>query len=339
MNTNQKLDNLVKDKKVLFVTGSPFQALCAVEAIREFQIEDFRIINLEYKEDGRRVQVKNILDSYKIDFEQVVLSRFTFLSFFIKSFLCKSNYDIAFVGDIYAYDYRLFALSKTKRKGQIIYLDDGNATIDVLKGVPHLRISRFPIRLYIDYILRTVKNISKERAFYTIFDDIETQQYKIYSNSLSHLDIFKLNKKQRESVGYFIGTNPDGYRELFSLSIEEYQNMVQSVLMDLRRKVDTLVYIPHGKDYNNELMAFCQSNGIQYKIMGVNIEFYLLSIPDNINLIAGFTSTALFTIKKLFPNSVVANYVVSRETSLSSETISISEYYSKHGINKIIVEV
>lgn len=339
MNQNQQLYNLVKEKRVLFVIGSPFQALCAVEAIREFQIENFLIINLEFKEDNRRVQVKNILDTYKIDFEQVVLNSFTFISFFFKSFLRKSNYDIAFVGDIYAYDCRILALSKIKRNSKIIYLDDGNATVDVLKGVSHLCIGRFPIRLYLDHFLSKIKNKSKEIAFYTIFDDIETKQYKIYSNSFTHLDIFRLNKKNQGRVGYFIGTNPDGYRKVSCLSIDEYQNIVQSVLIDLRQKVDTLVYIPHGRDYNDELMDFCLSNGILYKKTGVSIEFYLLRTPYNFNLVAGFTSTALFTIKKLFPNTVVVNYVVSRETSPSSETISVSEYYSKHGIEKIFIEI
>lgn len=337
MNRNKQLFDLIRDKKVLFVIGSPFQALCAVEAIREFNIKNFSIICLEYWNDNRRTQVKNILDAYKLEFEQKVLSRCTFVSFFLKSFFHKPKYDIAFVGDIYAYDFRILALSKISRNSQIIFMDDGNTTIDILNGISHLRTRIFPIRLYLENIIRYVKNIPKEVSFYTIFDDIDTRNYKVFSNSLSHLDIFGNNKYNKERIGYFLGTNPAGYRQLYGISTEDYRCMVQNLLLEMKNIVGTLIYVPHGRDYNDEMESFCLSNGIQYKKLGVCIEYYLLSISDNIFLVAGFTSTALFTIKKVFPNCDVRNYILNKETSLSSEIKRVSDYYSKKGIENFFI--
>lgn len=322
----------LSNRSVIIIVGTPFQALCAIEAIKRFNIHNYKIYVWEYVNDNRRTQTFCILSHFDIEATPIIATRFTWLKHFVKDIWTKKSYDYAILGDVSTQDYRIYVLGKLKQASPILYLDDGSASIAVFQGLKSIGGGLFPYKKCIDKFVSLIKKLNNPRKFFTIFHDIPTQRYTLIANNFSHISSLQKNIPV-ENEYIFIGTSPQAYIKVYDITLEEYKQMAIKLLKQIKHQYQKVTYIPHGRDYDNILAPLCQENGIAYMRINVCIELHLLQRNTIISAVGGFTSTALFTIKKIFPKTMVYNYLPNKKSAYSNIYEQISEYYQKHGID------
>jgi len=311
--------------KAIFVVGSPFQALCAIEAIHYFEIDDYKVYIWEYEGDNRRFQCLNVFSSCNIKAEPIAANRFSIYKYMILNVFLHNSFDIAFLGDIDAAAYRWYSLPLLNRKAKIIYLDDGNSTIDILNDIKKSG-RRIKKNLY-EMLLCGYKSIKIEDSFFTLFYNVTNPPIRIFKNDFKYLMQRVQGYTLDYETGVFVGTASKGYMDVFNLSYEQYRVLLNEILIELKGRVKNLIYIPHGRDNDNSIKNFCDCNNIVYKKLDVCIEMFLLQNCNNImHLIAGFSSTSLFSLKKLFPDTRVINYCI-KENCIKKKSKITDSYY------------
>ena len=117
----------------IFVIATPLQCLCALEAIRELAIEDYKIV-FPYEQDKIRYrQVEKMLDLYNLNYEKtkvtvsnIYVGKMYLLSLFSVK---KRKYKRVFVGDNFNLLFSSIALSFLKFGGYVVYLDEDTIEI------------------------------------------------------------------------------------------------------------------------------------------------------------------------------------------------------------------
>ena len=120
----------------LIVIASPLQAICAVEAIKEYELRGYKILVL--KEGRRTIQVTRFLDEQGLDYDMIDYNR----SFVQK--ICdicglfmwhKLKYDYLFIGDLRLFTLRCYFMSYLRKGSKIVIIDDGNYLLVVLNNI------------------------------------------------------------------------------------------------------------------------------------------------------------------------------------------------------------
>lgn len=316
--------------RVAFVITSPFQALCCIEAIQQFNITSYHIYVMVYNGFNKREkQVVSLFNSYNINNISIrYCSKFSFVTFFITNII--PSFDVVFTGDFYSSSFVLFSVLNIKKGGDLVYLDDGNSTLGILMNqLETFKLNGFITKLIIaaTRLLFRLKNIDKKKTFYTIYSDIENSNYHIIPDFFSSLAV---NREMKINVVLFIGTSPSSFIRVNNINEEFYRKVLFDSLSSLSA-INKVIYIPHGQDTDSSVEKFCIDNGVEYRRTDTCIENYVLREGWNPIEIYGFTSSALFTLKKMYPQSHVTDIrIVSSEPNEEYEIIS--NYYSNHGI-------
>lgn len=286
--------------KSLFIINSPFQCLCMFEAIEHYSIVDFDVILRPDSVEKNNEMLGRILLEKGIEYRTVKMNHIIkdTLPYLFKR---KVRYDHFFIGDYYsggviAY---IYALMYARKKAQITYLDDGTVTLCVFSDPPTPRYKNYKIALLVKLfeILKIIKGVGKP-DFFTIFN-IESSKYKIERNLL---------KKIKQKVGnlpphdiYIIGTNFYQKEELFLTTISKLIYRIREMYKNQR-----IYYCPHRRNTNNEkLFKLLSEEGVEIFNTKVSVEYDFAENGINPLSIIGFGSTALFTLKMIFPNTSV----------------------------------
>ena len=320
----------------LFIIGTPLQAICAVEAIRDLKIDHYRFIVMIFYDNNRLDQTKAILDLYGITYSVVVINAYSFIKYLIKAPFKRKKFDRLFVGDYFVSDTIFYSLMYLKNESAIVYLDDGNLTIPFFNGALRYDSIIFRFKRILAKFLCSVKSISLLNNFYTMYSDLAPNKYNVRRNSLSHLiDKSKHRKQSVNDILYFIGTFTIGYAIEKNIGCDVLKRLLFEKLLELKSKYKKIIYIPHGRDTDIDIPEFCMSHGIEYKKLNTCIELYLLQKGVVDADFVGFSSSALYTIKLMLPNASVYNYVIN--SGKEDPYLDIDDYYSKQGINNICI--
>ena len=154
-------------------------------------------------------------------------------------------------------------------------------------------------------------------------------------NKLTCLSVKETNNSNNCIV--FVGTNTLAYLSEINISLQRYLCIIEITLKNIRQKYPNYkaIYIPHGRDNNQEIEKICEECSFEYKKLSTCIEFYLLKENIHPIYVVGFSSTALFTIKKIYADTIVENIVPNDLNSIEYE--NIKEYYEKNGIKTISI--
>ena len=166
--------------KALFLVGSPFQCLCAFEAINHYQISDsvFEIVSGNQSE--RDYQIFNLLNRKGYKFSKTEIRHSVLTPFvvrirnvyysFIRPYVFRNPiYDYLFIGDYrFGIDSGIQHLYEVRKGGKAVFLDDGAGTISVIKG---LYKPSDPVKKIIKYYYRLCeRNNIQTNIFFTIFN-------------------------------------------------------------------------------------------------------------------------------------------------------------------------
>lgn len=330
----------------VFVVGSPFQVLCAVEAIREFEINEYEFIFVYSPTEQRNKQTLAMLNDLKINFKSLDVTKFRASRILLnRNLVLKGDgkrYKRAFIGDYYQVLYQSIALSYMENNGSMIYLDDGSSSISIFH---HIKRRKGWKPACVDWLFQTIaklRHIDCNSLFYTIFSDIKDPQFIKYPNQFSHLFTSNAQEETKLACILFVGTNISAFCAVMGISETQFEHILTCKLKEIRAEYPTqkILYVPHGRDTNQNVAKICSQFEIEYKPLPICIEYYLYKKSIHLLAVYGFTSTALFNLRKMFPKIQIINYVIENKDSLYHIFYQDRAiYYERNGIKKVSVKL
>lgn len=329
---NNKEIYFANEEPSLFVIASPFQVLCAYCAITNLKIKDYLIFAIYEDNDKRNDQLFATLNHFKLNYKKVRLYEHAHFreTFSWNTIFGKKNgtcFSRAFVGDFRNTFYKALALKHLKKNGVIVYLDDGNISIDFLSGAFKLTKKLYFYNLFFSLISR-IRAIRMTEACYTIYYDIPTKM-TTKRNILE--PILTGCSKETFNKSYFIGTNPDSYCPDLNLTHDIYFAYLEKALKKMNDYASgsELYYVFHGRDKHiEETISILNKYGFHYLILNEIIEMYFARTGISPLMITGFMSSALYTVKQMSPKTKAIGFMTNNNFTYTN----IAKYYEKNGI-------
>lgn len=315
----------------VFVINSPFQALCTVAAIRQLQILQYKVIVTISTKNPRYGQLKSVLENFKIPFNQDVYKAKDFfkkIGAFIPHISC---YKRLFIGDFRYIDKLYIGARYVSNSSHVVHIDDGSVSIAFFKGVSSFKAKKNELVAY--NLFRILRKLKVHKNFLTIYTDIPNHNYNIEPLSLTTVSPLQL--KQKRGI-YIVGTNSNEYCKGLNIKRQTFLQKLEELIIYLQEDSsgNDIIYIPHGRDDSFDIQMLCKQHQIHYCKPHSPIELFLCTQEFSPLSIWGFTSSALYNLKKIYPSSKVVNIVYcSPLGGAALDTyLSISEYYEQNGI-------
>lgn len=322
----------------VFVVTSPFQALCAIAAIKQLEIKDYMMIAVLPENEDRNKQLLFFFEKEKIPFTPVaVRNSSTELRLLkIKALLCRrTKYRRLFVGDIRSITELCVGCQFVSNKASVVYLDDGNYTVSVLNGL-----ASFDKKGLFTKLLSRWRRITSYQHLLTIYGDIPNTTFLIESLYLENAFEYKSTHKDKIKKGiYIVGTNLRLYSKCVGITEDQYTLKLEDLFNQLcKEKTDEqIVFIPHGRDSSVYAKSLCEKYNVEFRPSSVMVELELYYQPNPPAVIYGYTSSALFNLKKMYPHTEVYNILFEPTVKGRDykEYEALSVYYEANGIRLI----
>ena len=321
----------------LFIVCSPFQVLCALEAIEKFDIKEYKFL-LNLISDPRNKQLFNLLNEKKIDYEIIDFSCRTDISYKLKLSLLIprwNKFKRAFIGDYRSREFHYIAFKKLSNNSSIVFLDDGNCNVPLLEGIKKPLFSNKNI---LKKLLFSFRNINYGKYIFTQYADIDRGLFEIMSNDFTYLSN---DNNSKNLLGIcIVGTNPDRFAWGYGMSLDDFWVEMEKILLMIKKDNPNkdIYYVPHGRDAFPNMQILCKKNGVRFIKAETTVELFLISQRVSPEIVYGLNSSALFSIKKIMPNTKVKNLLYTRPCQFLDDHIAIANYYQKHGIETIKLE-
>lgn len=322
-------------KKSLIIVASPFQLLCAINAIREYSILEYKIILIQSE---RLDQMEDIAKYFKLKWEVqppiVFKKKFGTLRLAKKALHpLKNNYDNLIVGDVRDVNLMLKGLSIGKLFKKIIIVDDGNIMLSYFSGT---MITSFRSKIYWQ-LLQFVAKLRKITIEYFTIYNADSSKFNIKKN---HLQLQNSNNAKKEVI-FFVGTNSHVHCDYYGYKKEMYLDILKAILSKIANESTTQIeYIAHGRESFPDVKSICDSLAISYVRPKNCIELYVLENNIDLKYVYGFGSSALYNLKLIYPNANVYNIkLFGNDKSKIAEMDSVSKAYNSIGIEDYDLEI
>jgi hypothetical protein len=318
--------------KTLFIIESPFQVLCAFEAIDHFKVQYYDI-KILYIEKTTLKNIENILIEKGIPYTKEYAPHLIYdvMPLFFNR---HKYYDRIFIG--YYFNLTSFALASIHAsfRSKVYYLDDGTQALKIFHPAFNKRFNTLRSQLLQSlFTIVFAMKFTQKFSFFTIYD-VDSKKYNIVRNEL--LLLRTCIKSEIDGI-YILGTNPSAlefkdhsYHELF-IQLHKY--------LKQNHPSHHIYYCPHRRDINNEYInKLCWELGITIFDTKVSVEYDFSLKKINPVLIIGFTSNALFTLKMIFPNTLIKSIKYDLKSNSLNESKQLTEkVFDRNGIS--IVDV
>lgn len=326
------LDSKFKGKKAAFVIScSPFQIMCMIEAIKAFEPADYRVFMCyDNKEIPRKKQALTLLEQYNIKFEEesfnyriTKLDRLKMLKPVLKGF------DQVFIGDCCNELLIYKATRFVSNGGTMIYLDDGTSTIQFFNGLYQIEGN---LRRYYDFVAK-IRHLDFDRYNFTIYKGLDDGRHVCLLNNFKFFSSQQLGKEETKNI-VLLGIDSNYFCREEQIPVDVFMAELRKIILGLKEKYpsERIVYVPHGKDTSNVPKQLCEELDVDFRPTSISVEMFLLDVPYRPKAVYGFSSSALYNLKLLFPSADVVNYTFSGNTPLSDRAENAALYYEQHGI-------
>ena len=301
----------MENKKNLFVINSPLQLLNSIEAIYKFELKNIIIVAIYNRSIKNIEQIEAQLG--KINCDEIV--RFNplkegKLKGYVKliRYLKKYSYEYIFLGELE--DFRFRAIVANLNKTNLFLVDEGSATVALYEStIKKDRINRFKFKS-LKFIFNGLKiNIKDNINFFTYYDFNPLKKGLVIKNNLEYLkkDFIK-NELDYEDTLFFL------FQPLHIFSDnKEFKNSLKRVIKKNKNK--NIVSIPHREDKETIEIIKDIDNRINILELNQPIEKYFLQLGIYPKYLILYSSTALTTLKILFPNCLV-EYLKNKKPNL-----------------------
>lgn len=344
-----------------FIVCSPFQLLCAIEAIHEFEIEDYKFVFCLNQGWKRNEQMFSMAKQLNVDYD-LIWNGDNENEYFdwtkdVFRIQAQGKYGRVFIADYHGAYYHIIVPLYAKKGAVIAYLDDGNSSILFLKGIiKERKPSNWRKRLNWYRNKKNVVELYRQRrvvkalqdleiygaeSFFTLYSDIRTRKFAIYPNKLAYISSSYKKEDTRLSLILIVGAAVESYANAVKISNELMESIVWKSLVELRNMHpdDKIIYIPHGRDTDHYIPRYCEMLNIKYEPIEETIETYILASNMHPAAIYSYGSTALYNFHVLYPNAKIINWIVSVNSKygIDEQRKAVNRYYEQSGIvNEVI---
>lgn len=333
----------------LFLVSSPFQILCAREAIIEFEINDYLFIFVTSEQSPRFNQMCSTAALFNYNYE--VINRHHKINDILWSERTNNvKFKRVFVGDYLAYSMRTLTTLFSERGATIVYLDDGTSVIPVLKNICNtgplwFRTWCTQIRRRKGFwkisLVQKCLGIHDDGCLFTMYQDIPTIGFSIYPNTFKHLlDNYILSPSDKKIL--IVGPVFSQSSEELGIKEDALVSIFEDLLLSIKEKniYCEITYIPHGRDTNKEIHKICNCHNVTYKKISYPIELYFIYEKYIPNQIYGLNSTALLNFKKMLPSLSVVNLFVNNSQAPRYDFYKdVADYYENNGIKTKLINI
>ena len=348
---NNEKQAFAKYTPSVFVLESPFQLLCAIEAIHEFEIADAKFVFSIVRNSVRNKQLFEMAKRYGVEYDIYYEQEYELDYFDAKDKkLLKhredGHYKRIFIGDVYNKYYYLLALHYAEENAIYVGMDDGNSSINFLQNKDReskptnwrkrLNWYRNNYKHQREQVLRLLKeeHVYDSGCMFTVYSEIRSR-YSIYPNTLSYIKESTQKSGEKENVVLVVGIVFDGYSGYVGVSESLMESVVWQKLSEIRAKYPSkrVVYIPHGRDTNVNIAKICSILGVEFCKIDEVIETFVLNSNMYPEEIYGFDSSALVNLKILYPETQIHSWRLRwQKQESNTRTKRYAEYYTKIGI-------
>jgi hypothetical protein len=306
--------------KNIYFLESPFQILCAVE--HSLSSVDSTVCNssLSYirlnKLSRNNLQLKAMENELLMGKAKYLSNKrfFSFLRFFILIFLNKNSFMKSttwVVGDYGSKFARLIRLLRSLGFiKNIVYLDDGVATL-----------------LYVK------RGFLKNERVFSMFSHIEFGCKELSHNSFENIRQNKFLSSVK-SVSAFIGQK----LSLAGFCTDDDYYKILTQFFNMNPEIEWL-YIPHRGESDNAINKISKLPNVSLMKLEYCVEYYFLREMIHPIRVASFISSALLTLKTIFPNSECISIQSScLDFSRISHLEEIKSAFQEKGIKRIKIE-
>ncbi|GAQ14819.1 hypothetical protein MODO_2511 [Myroides odoratimimus] len=329
----------------LFLVASPFQLVCAVEAMQKLCTKENNILVLfESLNNKQNLLLRNVLEEFDSEYELIVIKQDkSYKMFFNKIRLLKSlstkMIDKLFIGHLDEFFNKLFICNI--RYNYLVNLDDGAATLYLFEKYNNLdricAVSTFKDSikcLVSDFIYRLRKEKELTIKWFTIFD---LKGDNVISNNLDYVRNH-INKKSTYLSNnddfslYFIGSNI--VKANVILNGKCYVELLDKYFTHLSSREQKLkiYYLPHRFENVDQLEEIINKFNITIIEHETIIEIYMLKNGITPSKIASFYSTALYSLKAIFTSADVEFLRIPKEKlndSFKEKVSLVQDLYEK----------
>ncbi len=335
----------------LFLVSTALQLLNAIEAQNHFKTKNDTLVLLYYgNQNNDHVQIQNLVNLFSysklIIFNVGNQKKYHNLIVKLIKELKKENYYKVFTG-FFSANLRRFIVNTTYK--DLFLLDDGVYTLAIhnelynpdTKGykkyitkysekkrstiVKQLRFTLY--HLYRKFYLRLhhCKNDMKtiDLKFFTLFNLKPFSNEIIIENNYAFLkDYYQISYealKINNKTIYFLG---QPLKRVFAIENSEYLAYLKFIFTFYSKNNFNIIYIPHRSEEKEilHLIQTMQFNNVKIQELSQPFELYLLEHKVPITHIASFISSALFSVKKLYPNLKVSAFKFSTNEDIEKNT-------------------
>lgn len=330
-----------KENKIAIVATSPLQIMLAHEISKKYNPKYVKCFIMTYNGDNRYPKCEKLAYDYGYEVQPMQMAnlstRWSIIKNSVSSFFHNNDYDIVIQGIFTIVFFYSFSMKLLKNGGQLIITDDGVATFQ-------LEEPSIVGPLFQSKVLRNIFRIMayrkiKHNLYYTIFEKIQSPHYE-----LKKLNLNSSNLKNTPRGVYFIGTYQAAYVPKYSPQLTENQfyNLIAETVKYIRKKYNTeeIMYTPHGRESEQTSLNICNIWNLHYLPTKVSVEVDYPLNGHYPKVIVGFMSTALFTLRAMFPKAQVIDIRPANSKFIQTDTLektNLSE--DEIGIKRIYVNI
>jgi hypothetical protein len=310
----------------LFLLSSPFQLLCANEAIMRFKLESNHLIVIHNGTEGNRTQMKSVIDKFGHLYSKIYFlnDETSGLIEWIKKFNCLESLislldpKAFYIGD-YGDGLGRHIASKYK-KVEVILLDDGWATLNISNRISY-NSSFNVIKDYVKFAVSFFRYRLKTRrdvVFFTIFDEL--LECKNIRHSFESLTT-NIEVEVLENTVYFLGSPivEDGV-----VDMEEYISLMARFVS--RNKDQDIIYVCHRRETTEKTGRLSTIQNMTILYLDLPIELHILLNRIQPARITSFYSTALYTLSKLLSKCDLS-YIKIEDDKIKSRNEQVASIY------------
>lgn len=293
-----------ENRSIAIVATSPLQIMLAHNICKMYLHSYVKCFIMTYNNDNRYAKCEKLAQEYGYDVQAVHVTNRLLSHYWgivkkcILSFINDEDFDMVIQGIFSTFYFYAFSLNLLKKGGELIITDDGTATF-LLEDTKYMdSVVKSPIYKGI-FALMNIRKI-KHGLFYSIFDNIKSSYFNFKKLKMD----LAIQNRSQEGV-YFLGTFQEAFASKFkpAISSEQFDNLVKQSVDYLHCKYpnEKIIYTPHGREWESNSLNICDRYQLEYMPTEVSVEVDYPKARIYPKVIVGFKSTALFTLKAIFP--------------------------------------
>ncbi|EGR0903994.1 TPA: hypothetical protein ACN33Q_000859 [Vibrio parahaemolyticus] len=288
----------------LFIVESPFQLICAFEALNFFGYKKYHIIVRLSGKDVNDKQMKDVVRLYRdenisyIFFRNSNESLMENLISLVKVLIKIVNKKEIYIGNA---ESKFLSLVTRFCSQPVRILDDGTKTLYLAESERY-----------------------RDNLFFTMFD-LKGKQVKYVEHKFSKLNsIVCGNKVSRSFSGnYFLGSD---ISEIKLVTEVAYIDMVKEII---NKHQGSWVYIAHRNESEDKLEVISKKLNMEVKRLKYPIEFIGYECGSIPKLVCSFYSTALISLNKIYQVDVFS-YRLDRDFNINKNIERVYNQCSKY---------